>query len=160
LRTVLPPHAATENLLLAASAQVLRWEGPRPDRPITSSASFEKDRSGKEEEPMVAQNRICRPSSTSTEAPAPAQTLAESLRDLGVVLRWRMRHATGTERASLLLQSLRWDSKLALEFVNLRASVQLRAMVEAWPLERIQEFVRAQRLETVPRTTTPSNCGT
>jgi len=98
---------------------------------------------------MVAQNRICHPSSATTEAPVPAQTLAELLRDLGVVLCRSMRHAVGTERASPPLQSLRWDSKLALEFVNLRASVQLCAMVEDWPLKRIQEVVQAQRLETL-----------
>jgi hypothetical protein len=67
--------------------------------------------------------------------------------DLGLVLRWRMRRTTGTRRVSLLLQSLRWDSQLALRFVNLRVSVQLRAMIEDWPLHRLQETVQAQRLE-------------
>jgi hypothetical protein len=99
---------------------------------------------------MVAQNRICHPTSATTEAPVPAQTLAELLRDLGLVLRRRFRHGAGLERAALLLQSLRWENKLALAFVNLRSSVQLRAMVEDWPLQCIQEAIQAQRLETLP----------
>jgi hypothetical protein len=98
---------------------------------------------------MVAGNRICRSLSALTEMPAPARNMAELLCDLGLVLRWRMHREAGTARASLLLQALRWDSQLALQFVNLRASVQLRAMVEGWPLNRIQETVQAQRLETL-----------
>ena len=47
----------------------------------------------------------------------------------------------------MFLQSLRWDSRLALRFVNLRVSVQLRAMVEDWPLDRVQDTVKALRLE-------------
>jgi hypothetical protein len=97
---------------------------------------------------MVAENRICRPLSAATESPAPAQTAAELLHDLGVILRRRMRHATGTDRVSLLLQSHRWESKLALGFMKLRPSVQLRAMIENWPLDRIQEVVHAQPRET------------
>jgi hypothetical protein len=92
---------------------------------------------------------FCRSLSATTKAPAPARTLAELLRDLGVVLRWRMRHGAGTDGAPLLLESLRWDSNLALAFVNLRASVQFRAMVEDWPLPRIQEAVRAQLVDTL-----------
>jgi len=84
-----------------------------------------------------------------TKVPIPARNMAELLRDLGLVLRWRMRRATGTKRVVLLPQSLRWDSQLALQFVNLKLSVQLRGMVEGWPLHRIQETVQAQRLETL-----------
>jgi hypothetical protein len=84
-----------------------------------------------------------------TKAPIPARNIAELLRDLGLVLRWNMRRATRTKRVLLFLQSLRWDSQLALRFVNLRVSVQLRAMVEDWPLHRIQETVQAQQLETL-----------
>jgi hypothetical protein len=98
---------------------------------------------------MVAENRICCSLCTMTKASIPARNMAEFLRDLGLVLRWRMRRATRTRRALLLLQSLRWDSQLALRFVNLRVAVQLRAMVEDWPLHRIQETVQAQRLETL-----------
>jgi hypothetical protein len=133
-----------------SSVQVLRWQARSPDRSITSGAFHQKDRSEKEEEPMVAQNRICHPTSATTEAPVPAQTLAELLRDLGLVLRRRFRHGAGLERAALLLQSLRWENKLALAFVNLRSSVQLRAMVEDWPLQCIQEAIQEQRLETLP----------
>jgi hypothetical protein len=71
------------------------------------------------------------------------------LRDLGLVLRWRMRRAAGTKRVLLVPQSLRWDSRLAMRFVNLKLSVQLRAMLEDWPLQRIHETVQAQRLETL-----------
>jgi len=95
---------------------------------------------------MVAENRICL--STMTEIPVPARNVAELLCDLGRVLRWRTHRGAGNKQASLLLHSLRWDSQLALRFVNLRAAVQLRAMVEDWPLHRIQETVQAQRLET------------
>jgi hypothetical protein len=98
---------------------------------------------------MVAENRICQPSPATTEAPVPARTVAELLCDLGVVLRRHMRHGAKTERASLPPQPLGWERNLALGFVNLSASVQLRAMVEDWPLHRIQEAVRAQRLETL-----------
>jgi hypothetical protein len=98
---------------------------------------------------MVAENRICRSLSTMTEMPGPARNVAELLCDLGLVLRWRIRRVDGTKGASLLMQSLCWDSQLALGFVNLRAAVQLRAMVEDWPLHRIQETVQAQRLESL-----------
>jgi hypothetical protein len=93
---------------------------------------------------MTAENRMCL--STMTEMPAPARNVAELLCDLGLVLRWREHCGAGTKGASLP-QSLRWDSQLALQFVNLRAVVQLRAMVEGWPLHRIQETVQAQGLE-------------
>jgi hypothetical protein len=79
----------------------------------------------------------------------PAQSIAELLRDLGVVLRWRMQRGAGTDRAPLLPQQLGWESRLALRFVDLRTSVQVRAMVEDWPLSRIQEVVQAQGLETL-----------
>jgi hypothetical protein len=109
---------------------------------------------------MFAENRICHPSSATPQVPAPARTLAELLRDLGVVLRWRMRHGAETGRTPLLPQLLRWDGKLALEFVSLRPAVQLRAMVEDWPLDRIQEAVRAQRLETLrPQEGPPTRTG-
>jgi hypothetical protein len=94
---------------------------------------------------MVGENQAWCSSPTMTTAAIPARNLAELLSDLGLVLRWRMRHATRTKRAFLFLKSLRWDSRLALRFVNLRVSVQLRAMVEDWPLHRIQETVRAER---------------
>jgi hypothetical protein len=90
---------------------------------------------------MVVQNRTCHSLSTMTEMSIPARNLAELLCDLGLVLRWRLRHGAGTERVP---SSLRWDSVLALGFVNLRASVQLRAMVEDWPLHRIQESLGYQ----------------
>jgi hypothetical protein len=77
--------------------------------------------------------------------PVPARNVAELLCDLGILLRWRHSGA-GTKGAPLRLQSLRWDSRLALRFVNLRAAVQLRAMVEDWPLQRIQDAVHAQQL--------------
>jgi hypothetical protein len=109
---------------------------------------------------MDPETRIRRCSSATTEAPVPAQTLAELLRDLGMVLRRRMRHWTGTGRASPPQPSLRWENKLALAFVNLRASVQLRAMVEDWPLHRIQEAIQAQQLETPgPREEYPTGVG-
>src|SRR5262249_51152447 len=47
------------------------------------------------------------------------------------------------------LQAPRWERQLALGFVNLTPSVRLRALVEDWPLHRIQEAVQAQRLETL-----------
>jgi hypothetical protein len=100
---------------------------------------------------MVAENRICHSLSTMTEMSSAARNLAELLCDLGLVLRWRMRREAGMQRAPLLLQSLRWDSQLALRFRNLRASIQLRAMVEDWPLHRIQESVQAQQLEALLR---------
>jgi hypothetical protein len=98
---------------------------------------------------MVAENRICSSLCAMTEMTVPARNVAELLCDLGLVLRWCLHRAAGTKRASLLLQSLRWDSQLALQFVTLRATVQLRAMVEDWPLHRIQETVQAQWLETL-----------
>jgi hypothetical protein len=94
---------------------------------------------------MVAKNQTWCSSPPMTQAGIPARNMAELLCDLGLVLRWRMRHATRTKRALLFLESLRWDSQLALRFVNLRAPVQFRAMVEDWPLQRIQEKVRAER---------------
>ena len=96
---------------------------------------------------MVAVNLICRSLSTMIERPVPARNVAELLCELGLILRWRMQRGAGTKPA--WLRSLRWDSQLALRFVNLRAAVQLRAMVEDWPLHRIQETVQAQRLETL-----------
>jgi hypothetical protein len=84
-----------------------------------------------------------------TEKPAPPRNVAELLCDLGLVLRFCIYRGAGTKGASLPLQPLRWESQLALRFVNLRAAVQLRAMVEDWPLQRIQETVQAQRLETL-----------
>jgi hypothetical protein len=109
---------------------------------------------------MVAENQMYRPLSTMTKVPFPARNLAEFLRDLGLVLRWRMRRTTGTRRALLFLQSLRWDSRLALRFTSLTVSVQLRAMVEDWPLNRIQETVEAQRLETLrPQAGQPTHHG-
>jgi hypothetical protein len=95
---------------------------------------------------MVAVDKTCCSSPTMTKAAILARNMAELLCDLGLVLRWRMRHATRTKRALLFLESLRWDSQLALRFVNLRVSVQFRAMVEDWPVHRIQETVRAERL--------------
>src|SRR5262249_9191997 len=143
-----------------SSVQVLRWKRPSLNWPIASGGIHQKDHSGEGEQPMVAQNRICLTASATTEAPDQARTLAELLRDLGLVLRWRWRHAAGVDRASLLLQSLRWENKLALAFVNLRASVRLRAMIEDWPLQRIQEAVEAQRLETLrPQAGYPSSVG-
>jgi hypothetical protein len=104
---------------------------------------------------MVAENRICHPLSTMPEMNVPARNVAELLCDLGFVLRWRMRRGAAIQQAPLLLQSLRWDSQMALQFVNLSTSDQLRAMVEDWPLQRIQEYVQAQRqpdaLAKVPR---------
>jgi len=94
---------------------------------------------------MVAENLICRSLSTMPQVPIPARNMAQLLCDLGLVLRWRMQRGAGTKRASLLRQSLCWYSQLALQFVNLRAAVQLRAMVEDWPLHLIQEAVQAQR---------------
>jgi hypothetical protein len=94
---------------------------------------------------MLAENRICPPLSAPTEMPIQARNLAELLRDLGLVLRRRLRAVE--DRALLAKSSPRWGSQLALQFVNLRASVQLRAMVEDWPLHRIQAAVEAQRLE-------------
>jgi hypothetical protein len=42
----------------------------------------------------------------------------------------------------------RWDCELALKYVALSRSVQLRAMVEDWPFHRIKEAVLAQTGET------------
>jgi hypothetical protein len=100
---------------------------------------------------MLAENRVCHSLSSVTEKAVPARNMAELLCDLGLVLRWRMQSGAGMGRAPLLLQSLRWDSQLALRFVNLKASVQLRAMVEDWPVHRIQESVQEQRRETPGR---------
>jgi hypothetical protein len=96
---------------------------------------------------MVAENRIHHSLSAMAKAPTPPRNMAEFLRDLGVVLRWRMRRTAGMRRALLFLQSLRWDGRLALRFTSLRLSVQLRAMVEDWPLNRVQDTVEALRLE-------------
>jgi hypothetical protein len=77
------------------------------------------------------------------------------LYDLGRVLRWRLRHATGAKRVFLLLRFLRWDNQLALGFATLSVATQLRAMVEDWPLHRIQATVHAQgyRQSTLKETT-------
>jgi hypothetical protein len=104
---------------------------------------------------MLAENRIGGPASAGTQTPAPPRNLAELLHDLGMVLRWRMSHAAGSVHLPPSLESLRWESLLALRFVNLRASIQLRAMVEDWPLPRIQEAVQSAALET-PRPQTGS----
>jgi hypothetical protein len=99
---------------------------------------------------MVAAKQTRCSSPTMSNAAIPARNMAELLYDLGLVLRWRMRHATRTKRALLFLESLRWDSQLALRFVNISVSVQLRAMVEDWPLYRICGSIRLAR-ETLPR---------
>jgi hypothetical protein len=78
-----------------------------------------------------------------------ARNLAELLCDLGRVLRSTRHCAAGTKSASVPLQSLRWENQLALRFVQLSAGVQLRAMVEDWPLHQIQEAIWTQRIETV-----------
>ena len=96
---------------------------------------------------MAAENRITRCLSRMTGVPIPEQNLAESLRELGLLLHRRMRRGAKTNGASRLQPSLGWDSQVALRFVNLRPSVQLRAMVEDWPLHRIQEAIQAQRAE-------------
>jgi hypothetical protein len=93
---------------------------------------------------MVAENRMYHSLSVT---PTPPRNVGEFLRDLGGVLRWRMRHTAGARRAILFLQSLRWEGRLAFRFTNLRLSVQLRAMVEDWPLDRVQDTVKAHRLE-------------
>jgi hypothetical protein len=84
-----------------------------------------------------------------TEMSLPARNLAELLCDLGRILRSHRHRRGGTKPASVSLQSLRWENQLALRFVQLSVSVQLRAMVEDWPLHRIQKEIGAQRLETV-----------
>jgi hypothetical protein len=96
---------------------------------------------------MVAENRIYHFLSAMINAPKPARNTGEFLCDLGMVLRRRMYGTTGARRALWFLQSLRWDGRLALRFTSLGLSVQLRAMVEDWPLNRVQDTVKAQRLE-------------
>ena len=76
-------------------------------------------------------------------SPVPARNVAEWLCDLGRVLRRRMYRGARAKAAPVPLQSLRWESQLALRFVGFSGSVQLRAMVEDWPLARIEEAVRA-----------------
>jgi hypothetical protein len=104
---------------------------------------------------MVAKNCICRCSSTLTSVSAPPRNLAELLSDLGRVLHWRLRRAAGAKRVFLLLRLLRWDSRSALGFASLSVSIQFRAMVEDWPLHRIQATVQAQasRQATLEETT-------
>jgi hypothetical protein len=97
---------------------------------------------------MFEQNRLFSPLSIVFEKPIPARNIAELLCDLGILLRRRLRRGAGTNRGALRVQSLRWDGQLALGFVNLTASIQLRAMVEDWPLSRIQETIQSQRLDT------------
>jgi hypothetical protein len=86
------------------------------------------------------------PLSMARERPVPARNIAELLCDLGILLRWRIRRGAGTDRGALREQSLRWDGQLALGFVSLTASLQLRAMVEDWPLSRIQDTIQSQLL--------------
>jgi hypothetical protein len=101
------------------------------------------------EQPMVKENRIYHSLFAMTRTPLPARNAAEFLRDLGLVLRQRMRRMVGARRALLFLRALCWDGRLALRFTSLGLSVQLRAMVEDWPLSLIQDTVAAQRLETL-----------
>jgi hypothetical protein len=98
---------------------------------------------------MGPQNRIYHSLSAMTKAVIPARNAGEFLRDLGLVLRQRMRRTTGARRALLFLQSLRWDGRVALRFTSLGLSLQLRAMVEDWALDRIQDTIETQRLETL-----------
>jgi hypothetical protein len=98
---------------------------------------------------MFEQNRIFCPLSIAFEKPMPARNIAELLCDLGMLLRWRIRRGAGTDRGALREKSLRWDGQLALGFVSLPTSVQLRAMVEDWSLSRIQEALQSQLLETL-----------
>ena len=97
---------------------------------------------------MSTENRIYHSLTAMTKPVIPARNTAEFFRDLGLVLRQRMRRTTGTRRALLFLQSLRWDGRVALRFTSLDLSLQLRAMVEDWPLDRIQDTIDTQRLET------------
>ena len=98
---------------------------------------------------MLAQNRGFCPFAIAFEKRTPARNIAELLCDLGILLRWRIRRGAGTDRGALRVQSLRWDGQLALGFVSLPASVQMRAMVEDWSLSRIQEALQSQLLETL-----------
>ena len=100
---------------------------------------------------MFEQERIFCPLSIALERRIPARNIAELLCDLGILLRWRMRLGAGTDRGAPRVQSLRWDGQLALGFVSLPASVQLRAMVEDWPLSRIQETVEVSASERAAR---------
>jgi hypothetical protein len=100
---------------------------------------------------MIEQNGIFCPSSIAFEKPIPARNIAELLCDLGILLRRRLRHGAEADQGALREQSLRWDGRLALGFVSLSASVQLRAMVEDWPLSRVQEAIQSQRLEMLRR---------
>jgi hypothetical protein len=139
LRRALPdPTSQPTKLCSLSLVQALLCKVPRPF--CRSSRVLFTRRIGRE------RGQIGFSLSTKVEPPMTARNIAELLRDLGVVLRWRMFRAAGTDRAPLLPQSLDWESQLALRFVSLRASVQLRAMVEDWPLPRIQEAVQAQRL--------------
>jgi hypothetical protein len=90
-----------------------------------------------------------RPLLARIKAPEPAQNLAEVLCALGWVLRRRLQRDQGRKTALPIFERLRWDSKLALQFVNLRAAVQFSAMVEDWPVRRIQEAVVLQRLKSL-----------
>jgi hypothetical protein len=85
--------------------------------------------------------------------PEPPQNVAELLSDLGVVLRRRLHRGQSTKTATGSPDQLRWDSQLALQFLSLRPVVQLRAMVEDWPLCRIQEAVELDRMELGAETT-------
>jgi hypothetical protein len=79
-----------------------------------------------------------------TESLNQAQNLAESLCQLGVFVRLGMQRRARTERAPVPLKSLTSISQLALRFVTSSSLVQLRAMVEDWPLDRIQAEIRSQ----------------
>jgi hypothetical protein len=140
---VLAPRQAEESCVAPSRSGTPSALHGRQER----SVHYSRRITGKGDQSMVAENRFCRSLAATTQASAPARTLAELLRDLGAVLRWRVRHGAGTDCAPVLPESLRWDSKLALAFVNLRTSVQLRAMVEDWPFQRIQEAVGAHQLE-------------
>ncbi len=93
---------------------------------------------------MVANNRFYPTPSIKADRFNPARNIAELVCDLGLLLRWRMRNQPVTQRTLLVRRSLRWDSELALRFVSLPVAVQFRAMVENWPVPRIQEVVQAQ----------------
>jgi hypothetical protein len=80
--------------------------------------------------------------------PVPARNLAELLCDLGRILQRQQYREAGTKPASARLRALRWDCEFALKYVALSRSVQLRAMVEDWPFDRIKEAVHAQPGET------------
>jgi hypothetical protein len=138
LRAVFPPFLDRESLLPPLR---YRYCVESRQRLLRDEALIKGER------PMLAQNRICNPPSGTTEVLIPARNLAELLRDLGVVLSRRIHRGTGNDSAQLQLQSLGWESKLALGFVNLRPSVQLCAMIEDWPFHRIQEVIQAQQLD-------------